>query len=79
MEFKKLEQDDYKALAKVIRKYSNLFKVLYQLDPAIASEFKKRQEAFHDESEKNHSHSTTDNHTHSSGSCCGSIDNQSTS
>jgi len=75
MENKKLEKEDYLSLVKVIKKYSNLFKVLYQLDPAIASEFKKKQEAFYDNSH-NHEHNHNNENERQS-SCCGSLDNQS--
>ena len=78
MEIKKFEQEDYKSIVSIIKKYANLFKVLYQLDPAIASEFKKKQEAYYEINQKSHthSHSSHEQQTHTQSSCCGTIDSQ---
>jgi hypothetical protein len=55
-----LSEEKYTDLIKIIRKYVNLYKSLHLIDPAIASEFKKKQELYHSkENSKEHS-----------GNCC---------
>lgn len=63
------ELNDLKA---IIKKYVNLFKVLHYLDPAIAAEFKMKQEAFH-QKQSNHHHKHNNEEEHINQGCCGSI------
>ena len=42
-----LNEDEYKSLIKIIKKYTNLYKILYFVDPAKSSEFLKKQELYH--------------------------------
>ena len=59
-----------------IKKYVNLFKALHHIDPAIAAEFKRKQDHFHsikhreknEKKEKKHQHETGETST----GCCGS-------
>ena len=44
---KELSNEDLKPLKKVIKKYTNYYKALYQLNPSAADEFKKKQEHFY--------------------------------
>lgn len=69
-----LNNEDKKQLIKTIKKYSNMFKALMQLDPAIASEFRKKQDFYFSEAAK------TKGHVHdktNSGCCSHKIDNKS--
>ena len=58
--FKRLEEENHKELINILKRYVNLYKSLHMVDPAIAAEFKKKQEAFH-KIENSHEHS---------GNCC---------
>jgi hypothetical protein len=57
-----LEKTSFNNLTTIIRKYTNLFKALYLIDPSIAAEFKKKQEHFH----------KIEHGEHSGGGCCDS-------
>ena len=41
---KELSAEELKSLKKVIKKYTNYYKALYQINPSAADEFKKKQE-----------------------------------
>ena len=49
MEISKIELniEQHNKLMKMIKKYVNLFKTLYLIDPSIASDFRKKQEFYH--------------------------------
>lgn len=59
-----VDKEEYKEIVKSIKKYTNLFKALYQIDQAVAGEFKKKNEFYFNEKHKNKKE-----HTH--GGCCG--------
>jgi hypothetical protein len=67
-----LSKDDTDMLIKTVKKYCNLFKALYMIDPAAAAEFKKKQEYFYNEKHKDHK-----DHHHEGGGCCSNkLDNK---
>ncbi len=49
MEISKIElnNQEYNKLLKILKKYMNIFKTLYLLDPSIANDFRKKQEYYH--------------------------------
>ncbi len=53
----KVQSDE---LIKLIKKYVNLFKGLHTVDPALAAEFKKKQDFYFNQK-----------HTNGNSSCCG--------
>lgn len=55
-----LDKTSFVNLTTIIKKYINLFKALYLIDPSIAAEFKKKQEHFH----------KVEHGEHSVGGCC---------
>jgi hypothetical protein len=65
-----LSSDDSKSLITTIKKYTNLFKALYLIDPAAAAEFKKKQEYFYNDKHKDHKH----NHENTDGCCSNKLD-----
>jgi hypothetical protein len=69
---KYLSEETHKELIKIIRKYLNLYKSLHFIDPAVASEFKKKQELYH-------LYQSKENKNEHSGNCCESkLNHQST-
>jgi hypothetical protein len=58
-----LSKDDTDMLLNIIKKYCNLFKALYLIDPAAAAEFKKKQQYFYSEKHKDHLYNNE-------GGCC---------
>lgn len=66
MEKNTLDPEEYNKLVNIIKKYTNLFKALYHVNPAAASEFKRKQEAYHAKHTDGHKHSPN-----TSGGCCG--------
>ena len=70
-----LNEKQAKELKKTIKKYVNLYKSLHFIDPAIAAEFKKKQEFYFSEV---HNSKNKNSHQHMGGGCCGSkINNKS--
>ena len=54
-----LNEEEYISLIKVFKKYTNLYKIFYHVDPAKSAEFLKKQEYYHSQNhkckkEKNH-------------------------
>lgn len=44
---KELLKEDLKSLKKILKKYTNYYRALYQLNPSAAEDFKKKQEHFY--------------------------------
>ena len=65
---KLLTQNKTDELITIIKKYCNLFKAFHMYDPALANEFRKKQEFFYNEKHKlkefKHNHKKEDNN------CC---------
>ena len=53
---KELSAEELKSLKKVIKKYTNYYKALYQINPSAADEFKKKQEHFYNIKSKEKEH-----------------------
>lgn len=58
---KEINETQYRSLIKVFKKYTNLYKILYYIDPAKSAEFLKKQEFYFskynkDKKEKHHNH-----------------------
>jgi hypothetical protein len=71
-----LAKDLSKNLIKILKIYANLFKVMHMIDPALASEFKKKQDSYYKEKHKNKEHKH--NHKENQVSCCeGKLNNKS--
>ncbi len=59
-----INEKHYKSLIKVFKKYTNLYKVLYYIDPAKSAEFLKKQEYFYAKAKKNEKEKVHDHDHH---------------
>ena len=53
---KELLNEDLKSLKKILKKYTNYYKALYQLNPSAADDFKKKQEHYYTVNKKSKEH-----------------------
>jgi hypothetical protein len=63
-----LPKEKSEELIAIIKKYTNLFKALYIINPSAAAEFRKKQEQYYQIKHSDHVHHKGD--MQSSNSCC---------
>jgi hypothetical protein len=68
-----ITEKQYKSLIKVFKKYTNLYKILYYIDPAKSAEFLKKQEYYFTKANKNEKEKVH-NHDHDHHEGCNKLE-----